>query len=221
MRALRREGTTIVVVSHDLHAVQLLCPRTVVIDGGRRVFDGDTPHAVSTYHDVLAAAPDGGASPADGYRRERDAVTADELRLLDAAGRPTAHVTAGEPVRVQVRARCTARVERPFAVVQVKNEDGSVVYSDSNVLQPYPALEPGDTALWEVELSSRLPSGSYAVVVSVARAAEGADLPVAALLDDIAVLASPAPLLFYVAGRPMVHGTADLEGRFRLAEDPG
>ena len=220
MQALLRAGTTIVVVSHNLHAIQRLCPRTLVVDAGRRVFDGPTTEAVSAYHDALAAGPaDGGADGGlGGFVHERGGVAAEDLHLLDGGGRRTAHLTAGDRMRVRVQVRCIREVDAPFAVVQVRSEDGAVVYSDSNVLTPYPSMRPGDVAWWEVELSSRLASGSYVLNVSVARAAGGADLPVEELLDDIAVVASPPPLLFYVAGRPMVHGTADLEGRFRLVD---
>jgi lipopolysaccharide transport system ATP-binding protein len=214
MQGLQRDGTTIVVVSHDLHAVQRLCPRTLVVDGGRRVFDGPTTEAVSTYHDVLAQ---GGGAP-DGYVHERGSVTVEDVHILDGGGRRTAHLVAGDRMRVRLRVRCAREVDAPFAVVQVRTQDGTVVYSDSNVLQPYPCLRPGEVGDWEVELTSRLPSGSYVLTVSVARAAGGAGLSVEELLDDLAVLASPPPVLFYVAGRPMVHGTADLEGRFRLAD---
>lgn len=221
MQELRRSGTTIVVVSHNLHAIRLLCPRTLVIDGGRPVFDGSTTDAVSAYHDLMAQAPDGAVTQPGALSHERDAVVVEDLHLLDASGQRTAHVVAGEPMRVRVGVRCARAVDSPFAVLQVSSEDGTVVYSDSNVLTPYPSLRPGDAATWEVELSSRMPTGSYALSVFVARAAEGTGLAVDQLLDDVAVLASPPAVLFYVAGRPMVHGVADLEGRFRLAEESG
>lgn len=219
MQELRRAGTTIVVVSHNLHAIRLLCPRTLVIDGGRPVFDGPTPQAVSTYHDLMARAPDAAAAPG-AFSYEADAVVVEDVHLLDVSGSRTAHVVAGEPMRVRVRVRCTRAVDSPFAVLQVSSEDGVVVYSDSNVLSPYPSLRPGQATTWEVELESRMATGSYALSVFVARAAEGSGLAVDELLDDVAVLASPPAVLFYVAGRPMVHGVADLEGRFRLADEP-
>lgn len=217
MERLRAAGTTIVVVSHNLNAVQRLCPRTLVIDGGRQVFDGPTPDAVSAYHDVLAASPEAARQQGPGaVRHEADVVLVEDLRIEDGVGNPTGHLRAGDPLRVRLRVRSTQPVDSPFAVVQVSSADGGVVYTDNNMLDAYPPLRAGEPVEWEVELASHLPSGSYALGVSVARAADGADLSTADLLADIAVLASPRPVMFYVAGRPMVHGAADLQGRFRV-----
>ncbi|MFP5219532.1 MAG: ABC transporter ATP-binding protein [Actinomycetes bacterium] len=210
MEALRDAGTTLVVVSHDLHSVQRLCPRTVVIDGGRPVFDGPTSGAVSVYHDVLAA----GAAPEGAAKHEAGRVVVHAVELLDAADVRTSRLTAGDSFRVRVDVEARHDLDAPFVVVQVRSADGIVVYSDTNALDPYPPLRAGERATWQVELSSRLASGTYTLSVEVGRAAPGTDLPLDRLLADIAVLASPAPVLFYVSGRAMVHGVADLGGRF-------
>lgn len=46
---LRRAGTTIVFISHDLAAVQRLCGRVLLMQRGRLVFDGSAHEAVQTY----------------------------------------------------------------------------------------------------------------------------------------------------------------------------
>ena len=58
MRDLQRSGTTIVFVSHHMHAVHLLCPRTVVVHRGRVDFDGPTDTAIARFHQLLAGADD-------------------------------------------------------------------------------------------------------------------------------------------------------------------
>src|SRR5947208_16874450 len=40
MRELQAAGTTIVFVSHFLHAIRLLCPRALLLSQGRLEFDG-------------------------------------------------------------------------------------------------------------------------------------------------------------------------------------
>jgi lipopolysaccharide transport system ATP-binding protein len=49
MRDVTREGRTVVFVSHNLAAVRALCPRALVLDKGRLVFDGATEDAVHRY----------------------------------------------------------------------------------------------------------------------------------------------------------------------------
>jgi ABC-2 type transport system ATP-binding protein len=45
----RRSGTTILLTSHYMEDVRSLCPRSVVVGGGRKVYDGDTEKLFSSY----------------------------------------------------------------------------------------------------------------------------------------------------------------------------
>src|SRR3954468_3336998 len=58
MRALQQAGTSIVLVSHIMSAVRLLCPRVAVLEDGRLLFDGDPETAIGEYYKVLST-PDG------------------------------------------------------------------------------------------------------------------------------------------------------------------
>jgi len=43
------EDNTIVLVSHDMHAVSSLCDRIIVMEGGEKIFDGEPAEAISLY----------------------------------------------------------------------------------------------------------------------------------------------------------------------------
>jgi ABC-2 type transport system ATP-binding protein len=45
----RRNGTTILLTSHYMEDVRSLCPRSVVVGNGRKVYDGDTEALCSSY----------------------------------------------------------------------------------------------------------------------------------------------------------------------------
>jgi len=50
----KRNGGTIVFVSHDASAVEQLCERTILLREGRMAFDGATHDALTEYHRLLA-----------------------------------------------------------------------------------------------------------------------------------------------------------------------
>ncbi len=54
MMEIRQSGTTVLVVSHNLHAIRMMCDRTAVLEHGELRFDGDTSDAIGLYHDLLA-----------------------------------------------------------------------------------------------------------------------------------------------------------------------
>src|SRR5690349_23542870 len=50
---LRRAGTTIVFISHNLHAVSRLCERTLLLRSGEIVLDGPTNEVIAEYEKIL------------------------------------------------------------------------------------------------------------------------------------------------------------------------
>ena len=60
MRALQAGGTTIVLVSHSMHAIRLLCPRVLLLRDGHLDLDGDSEAAIARHHDLLGR--EGGGS---------------------------------------------------------------------------------------------------------------------------------------------------------------
>lgn len=50
MNEFRKNGTTIVLVSHDLPLISSFCERTLVLEKGSIVYDGDAKKAVEKYH---------------------------------------------------------------------------------------------------------------------------------------------------------------------------
>jgi hypothetical protein len=111
-------------------------------------------------------------------------------------------------------------VRNPYVAITVTSADGLAVYREHNILEPFPDLVPGRPASWDVELSAWLPTGSYSVTATVARAGATESLVAHELLGDMAILASPPAARFYVSGRPTVRGLADLGGRFTATAEP-
>ena len=48
-----RQGATLVLVSHDPTAIERVCERVVVLDGGRVAFDGPVAEGLLHYHRLL------------------------------------------------------------------------------------------------------------------------------------------------------------------------
>lgn len=215
MSALKAGGTTIVVVSHNLNAINRLCARTVVLKHGALIFDGGTDDAITVYHHALATA-DRDANGAAETAREIDAVEIVDLALTDALGKPSAHFACNERVRAVVRVRGHRTLDRPFLTMLVTSASGVPIYHEHNLLHPFPRLLAGADATWVLEFDARLPSGTFGVRVDVARAAHGEGLAAHDALSDVTILTPPTTRNFYVSGRPGVSGVADLGGRFTV-----
>jgi ABC-type polysaccharide/polyol phosphate transport system ATPase subunit len=212
MEALRSRGTTVVVVSHNLNAVQRLCERVLVLDHGSVVFDGDVSEGISRLHQVLssdeAADKDQGLLP-----RERGLIEVLDSSLVDSSGQPRSHASFAERLRYRVTIRAMADIVAPFLGVFVRSESGIPLYIDNNLLSPFPALSAGETVTWTVEMPCSLARGSYSISGVVGRGAATATTEMDRA-KDVAELATVPGTLFFVEGRGMVEGYLDLHAQF-------
>src|SRR5215208_3736594 len=111
MSDLVREGRTLVFVSHQMSAVETLCERAILLDGGTVRQDGPAREVVQTY---LESVQQQWASANTPQRR----ASSPDLELLgvavhNAAGEETDQIGADEPMTVRIRYRANVRIERP------------------------------------------------------------------------------------------------------------
>lgn len=196
MEEIRRAGSTVIVVSHNLSAIRRLCDRTMVLNKGRAVFTGATDEAISIFHDIMAKT-----SLESG--EEVSAVTLEEFTISGGDGMPTAHVEAGDELRFKVRAQFNQASDYPTVLLRIYTDWGQLVYGDSNVNDRRMQIKPGGTIEWDIRLRAALPTGGYT-----------AEVLVATIPDKHAPAASSRPVNFYVSGRRFVLGTSDLAASF-------
>lgn len=192
LRQLQAGGTTILFVSHSMHAVRLLCPRAVLVSGGVVRFDGAAEDAIARHHQLLSAdAPAGGGGGAA-------SITG---HLVTTPRGPTHHPEPGEPVRLTVGLRFHTRVEHPNLIFRVTSEEGIPCYSMQTRLgQEWRTFEAGDEAAVDVDFTTRLGGGTYRLSVTVADRK-----------GQTVIAADPAGPVIYVAPRLGSGGLADLE----------
>ncbi len=202
MQAIRESGTTIVIVSHNLNAVRLLCDRTVLLDRGSVRHDGDTGEAIALFHEVLGEARelDGLDRPDDGTFHGTGAARFTPLALVSAESGVASVLTAGTVARFRSTVEVSLDVREPMLAFAVFHESGTQVYQEITDIGF--DLEGGTSFDVEIGLPVELPRGSYSTEISI-------------IGRDLSVHAAPPPsLLFYVDGRNRVKGVADLKAEF-------
>ena len=112
MQALQAAGTTVVVVTHNLQVLQQITPRTLVLEQGQLVHDGDTEEALEVYHRVLqeGGGPAARSSVGDTVFDQRAHVQVD---IEDGEGRPTRQMAMRRPAQVRIRVDLHRHGRRP------------------------------------------------------------------------------------------------------------
>ncbi|MGI9094469.1 MAG: ABC transporter ATP-binding protein [Thermoleophilaceae bacterium] len=192
-------GATLVLVSHDPGAIERVCRRVVVLDGGRVTFDGEVTEGLLHYHRLLGT--EDGASRSSRPAGGGPALEVAELELLDADGHPRSAYRPGEALAVHMRLRARSEAERAVAALEVRSERGELCFRTDTAL---------GTVEGEIEVSFEVPrlallEGSYDVAVG----AHAQDAPAGRLLDRLTRLV--------VSRAEGGEGIADLRGSWTVA----
>ncbi|HVT20885.1 MAG TPA: ABC transporter ATP-binding protein [Mycobacteriales bacterium] len=207
MQEIRAQGTTIVVVSHNINVIRGFCDRALVMSHGHKVFDGPTFEAISEFYNVV-----GKEAKEDTYGVGELATHGAEIESLTlhnvGSDEAVLHFDSGEEVALRLRVKATTDIANPVMGMTITTESGTVVYSDTNLMDPFPPLKTGEIGEYEMRLALALPSGGFLATASF-HSAEG---------GDSVLLGRAVPVTFYVSGRGLASGVADLGGSFHRAQ---
>jgi ABC-type multidrug transport system ATPase subunit len=123
----KRQGKTVVLVTHDLGAVENYCDRAILIDHGRVVVDGGTAEVTATYRrmvDASFAVAPATATPAHVAPQPLGDVRIAGVRLLDADGHPTQSVLAGGTLAMEIDIEAAREGTDVACNVDVHRADG-------------------------------------------------------------------------------------------------
>jgi ABC-type sulfate/molybdate transport systems ATPase subunit len=156
MHERRRQGSLIILASHDLNLLERHCDEIVALERGQVVERGD-PHVVArnyrqrSFTRVRGSAPASPLQPSSRYGDERAEVL--EVQLIGAEGKPTSMIASGEQASVRVKLCFRAAVAAPVVGMLILTRIGVNVYGTNTELEgaPIGPCEEGDV----VELAFR------------------------------------------------------------------
>src|SRR5574337_14228 len=177
IRAFRRNGTTLLIVSHDRYAIQTVCDRAILMESGRIRMQGLPVEVLDYYHAMMAERDhqairqttlrDGRVSTISGTG---EAYVAD-VKLLDEHGQLAGNVEVGQSVRLLATVRTRAPIPRLVLGFMIPDRLGQCIYgiNTHRLDQPLENLDAGEEITYCFSFPARLGKGSYAVSLSLSR----------------------------------------------------
>jgi ABC-type polysaccharide/polyol phosphate transport system ATPase subunit len=208
----RRAGKTIVLVTHDMTAVQTLCHRAMLVHDGALQYLGDPEETARRYF-RLNFAPDEDGDEAAPKPTAIPDINARVLhaRLEDEAGAPTENVEQGKPLILDVELEARRELERPLLAIQVLNADGMIVFAFSRELGGTRdgRVVSGQRLRLSGRIENPLVPGRYSIDCWVRRDGQAGDMAVQGLrLLDFVVFGT-APRAGLVSARADVTAVAE------------
>jgi lipopolysaccharide transport system ATP-binding protein len=139
MSETAKAGRTVLFVSHNMHTIQSLCTRTILLDEGKIIKDGNTHEVVSNYLTPTQENTIAGESDLRnwlGLRKSPGKIRATYLRTLDKNGNTCSTFKIYDPITFELEIE---NISKNGFVVSflVKDNQGTLVYQvrsqDSNI----------------------------------------------------------------------------------------
>ena len=127
----RREGRTIVVVSHSLASVQQLCKEVIWLEKGHMMMRGPAAEVISAYTGESYSQH----VAMDADFRERwgtEEVRIDRIELLNEGGQKTERIETNGAMTVTAQVTAQTSVRAPVVKVSISKLDGDIVWSSTS-----------------------------------------------------------------------------------------
>jgi lipopolysaccharide transport system ATP-binding protein len=174
MSQMINQGTTLIFVSHDFSAVQQVCSRCLVINGGEVAFDGSVGEAVAHYSNITRkSASKKMADIKAGEGLSLSVLTQEalieEVDIVDLKNQSRLSYESGEHISVKVRVRFSSDIHSPMFACTIRQPDGLIIYDYFTFWskQPTSDFNAGSVALVEFKMKLNLLSGTYYVGVNI------------------------------------------------------
>lgn len=204
-----RRGHTVLFVSHNLEAIESICPRTIWIDQGRLRMDGKSRDVIAAYMRETAVTQHSTIDLSDSDRRAGTGeahITA--LEFLDADGRAKDVVHSGDAVVLRLHYDVREPINSPYFGVLIATEFGTVIAHPNSwsagLEIPRVARGAGSVDL-RIEHLNLMP-GSYPITLWMNRHSDSVSID---YLDQCAALNVVAPPE-NVLGRPLERRTGSV-----------
>lgn len=171
IREFREQGTSLLIVSHDSGAVQNLCDRALLLEGGVLVKDGDPAEVMDLYNALIAERENSTITISNHASGRVQTVSGsgeavvETIVLLNAAQEPVEFVDVGQPVTLSIRVAVREDIPRLVLGYMIKDRLGQPVFG-TNTHHTEQALEQvraGQRVEFRISFPMNFGQGSYSV----------------------------------------------------------
>ncbi len=175
IREFQRQGTTLLIVSHDRASIQSLCERVILLEQGTVIKDGRPEEVMDFYNAIIAEKENATVEVRqleDGSVQTRSGsgeANIESVSLHNVSGEPIEYVSVGEQVTLRVRARVNSDIPELVVGYMIKDRLGQSVFGTNthHLACKLETLQEGEVVEYRFTFLVNLGVGSYSVAVAL------------------------------------------------------
>jgi lipopolysaccharide transport system ATP-binding protein len=171
IREFQKQGTTLLIVSHDRSAIQSLCNRAILLENGTVIKDADPEQVFDFYNAIIAEKENSTVevTQLDNGKAQTSSGTGEakveEIALYNNKGEVVESIGVGELVELRVKVKVLDTIGILVMGYGIKDRLGQVMYGTNtwHTEQAINAPEAGSKYLFKIAFPANFGVGSYSV----------------------------------------------------------
>lgn len=171
IREFRKQGTTLLIVSHDKQAIQSICDRAMLLSKGQVIAEGKPEVVMDRYNAMLADSEGMYLLQSDmGSGKVRTSsgtgeATVESISIINELGQSVEVIGVAQCVKLKVDVMIHQPIERLVFGFGIKDRLGQVMFGTNTHLtnQVLENIVPGSKITYLIEFEANLGPGSYSV----------------------------------------------------------
>ena len=204
---MKKNGTSILFVSHSVNTMQVLCDEVLLLDKGKMIKWGDPKEVIDLYRKRLQISP---SEKDQGVRKRKGPIQCqfENARLVDTKGIAVEHAWSGSTYIACVDIKAVATIDAPILSMQIQTMEGVEVYdiNTQQIGESIHRIRSGETLEVRVKLDLHLCPGPFRIGFGLAVLEN--DLP--------KPIGGSKPIAFEVISDQAAYGFANVHSSFDI-----
>jgi len=174
IRQFQKQGTTLLLVSHDKQAIQSVCDRAILLDGGRLAREGRPEEIMDYYNAMIAERENDTVRQAEVEGKVQTVsgtgeATVTDIALIDESGARAEVVDVGSAVTLEVTVKAHSPIPRMVLGYMIKDRLGQPMYGTNTHLKQLPLddVAAGEQVVYRFAFPMNLGPGSYSIATAI------------------------------------------------------
>jgi lipopolysaccharide transport system ATP-binding protein len=173
IKKFQEAGTTLLLVSHDSGAIQSICSRAILLEGGSVIKDGE-PEEVMDYYNALIAQKENSKVE---QKKDDDGVVktisgSGEVTIVDSGlyidNSRVEYISVGDRVELRIVAEINSSIEELVLGYMIKDRLGQSIFGTNThyLKEPISKLRDGNTINYSFKFDANIGVGSYSIAIA-------------------------------------------------------
>lgn len=176
IREFRKQGTTLLIVSHDKSAIMAICDNAILLNGGKIAMHGD-PEGVMDYYNAMIAQKENSKVVEQTVLNTGKIQTIsgtgeaeiESAVILNNKGEQVEVVNVGENITLRITARANVALPELVMGYLIKDRLGQSVFgTNTHYLDaPLKSIEMGERVIYKFCFPANIGEGSYSITLAL------------------------------------------------------